>query len=131
MRPSRCLLLPLLATAPAANASTDAATLGLVDHPVGWIALALFALAYALVIAEERIPIAKSTPVMLAAGLMWGLLAWWSIQSGQGVELVHEAFKAMFLEYSEVFFFLVVAMTYVTAIGERGVFDALRDWLVQ
>ncbi len=131
MRPSRCLLLPLLATAPAASASTDAATLGLVDHPLGWIALALFALAYALVIAEERIHIAKSKPVMLAAGLMWGLLAWWSIQSGQGVELVHEAFKAMFLEYSEVFFFLVVAMTYVTAIGERGVFDALRDQLLK
>ena len=33
----------------------------------------------------------------------------------------------MFLEYSEIFFFLVVAMTYVTAMGERGVFEALRS----
>ena len=35
-----------------------------------------------------------------------------------------------FLEYSELFFFLLVAMTYINAMLERGVFDALRDWLV-
>lgn len=129
----RFLLLPLILFACRADAETGAgpATLGLADHPIGWIALALFALAYAAVIAEERIHIAKSKPVMLAAGLMWGLLAWWSIQPGRDASIVHAAFESMFLEYSEIFFFLVVAMTYVTAIGERGVFEALRDQLVR
>jgi Na+/H+ antiporter NhaD/arsenite permease-like protein len=37
----------------------------------------------------------------------------------------------MFLEYAEVFFFLVVAMTYVTAMGERCVFEALRAQLTR
>ncbi|OUR68770.1 sodium:proton antiporter, partial [Cycloclasticus sp. 46_83_sub15_T18] len=36
-----------------------------------------------------------------------------------------------FLEYSELFFFLLVAMTYINAMIERGVFDALRGWLVK
>jgi Na+/H+ antiporter NhaD/arsenite permease-like protein len=122
------LMLPLLAAPAAAEAS---ATFGLTAHPVGWIALALFVLAYAAVIAEERLHIAKSKPVMLAAGLMWGLLAWWIAHGTGDGSRVSDAFQHMFLEYAEVFFFLVVAMTYVTAIGERGVFDALRDQLVR
>ncbi|MGN6520128.1 MAG: sodium:proton antiporter NhaD [Dokdonella sp.] len=119
------LMLPLHAATAAAETP---ATFALTAHPVGWIALGLFVLAYAAVIAEERLHIAKSKPVMLAAGLMWGLLAWWT--SGDGSR-ASDAFQHMFLEYAEVFFFLVVAMTYVTAMGERGVFDALRDQLVR
>ena len=91
----------------------------------------MFALAYAAVIAEERIRIAKSKPVMLAAALIWGLLAWWTRRRARGTPRVRRAFEAMFLEYAEVFFFLVVAMTYVTAMGERGVFEALRSQLTQ
>ncbi|MEO7430833.1 MAG: sodium:proton antiporter NhaD [Dokdonella sp.] len=108
-----------------------AAPFDLVAHPIGWIALGLFVLAYAAVVLEDRIHIAKSKPVMLAAALMWGLLAWWTAVPGSEVSVVREAFEEMFLEYSEVFFFLVVAMTYVTAMGERGIFDALRTELVK
>ena len=112
-------------------AETGHAALDLSTHPVGWIALALFALAYAAVIAEERIHIAKSKPVMLAAGLIWGLLAWYTATADGSTSVARFAFEEMFLEYAEVFFFLVVAMTYVTAMGERGVFDALRTQLVK
>src|SRR5699024_8405847 len=101
--------------------------LDLTAHPAGWVCLALFVLAYVAVVLEERIRIAKSKPEMLAAGLIWGLIAW---QTG-GAGGVRDAFEAMFLEYAEIFFFLVVAMTYVTAMGERGVFDALRQVLVR
>jgi NhaD family Na+/H+ antiporter len=41
------------------------------------------------------------------------------------------AIRHNFLEYSELFFFLLVAMTYINAMIERGVFDALRGWLVE
>jgi len=117
----------MLVAAPAAAASDPAAmNFHLTDHPIGWISLLLFVLAYAAVVAEERIQIAKSKPVLLAAALIWGMLAW-KIGAGHvehsPVKLV---FEGMFLEYSELFFFLVVAMTYVTAMGERGVFEALR-----
>ncbi len=98
----------------------------LTGHPIGWIALALFVLAYAAVVAEERIHIAKSKPVLLAAALIWGMLAWRVGETPDGTSPVRAVFESMFLDYSELFFFLVVAMTYVTAMGERGVFEALR-----
>jgi Na+/H+ antiporter NhaD/arsenite permease-like protein len=129
---SRLPALFALLFAPAAQAAESGhATPDLTAHPIGWIALALFALAYAAVIAEERIHIAKSKPVMLAAGLIWGLLAWSTMTPDGSVPPARVAFEEMFLEYAEVFFFLVVAMTYVTAMGERGVFDALRGQLVK
>lgn len=103
----------------------------LASQPVGWLVLALFVLAYIAVIAESRINIAKSKPVMLAAGLIWGLLAWRTNSPGEGNFAARAAFETMFLEYAEIFFFLVVAMTYVTAMGERGVFEALRAQLLK
>ena len=103
----------------------------LAGQPIGWLAVALFVLAYVAVILENRIHIAKSKPVMLAAGLIWGLLAWWTAEPGTYPSTTRAAFDTMFLEYAELFFFLVVAMTYVTAMGERGVFEALRMKLIR
>ncbi|TAL87600.1 MAG: sodium:proton antiporter [Rhodanobacter sp.] len=123
-------LVALLASTPALASASDAdVNFHLVADPVGWIALALFVLAYVGVILEERIHIAKSKPVMLAAALIWGLIAWKT--GGDGAQQAKHAFEAMFLEYAEIFFFLVVAMTYVTAMGERGVFEALRTQLTK
>lgn len=123
-------LAALLASTPAlASGSGADVNFHLVGHPVGWIALILFVLAYVGVILEERIHIAKSKPVMLAAALIWGLIAWKT--GGNGANEAKHAFEAMFLEYAEIFFFLVVAMTYVTAMGERGVFEALRTQLTK
>ncbi|MEO7755666.1 MAG: sodium:proton antiporter NhaD, partial [Dokdonella sp.] len=125
------LFLLMFFSSGAQAGETPVASFGLVAHPIGWIALALFVLAYAAVILEDRIHIAKSKPVMLAAALIWGLLAWWTAIPGSDVSRARQAFEEMFLDYSEVFFFLVVAMTYVTAMGERGVFEALRTQLVK
>jgi Na+/H+ antiporter NhaD/arsenite permease-like protein len=114
-----------------ASESGDTVNFDLVHHPIGWVALALFVLAYVAVIFEERINIAKSKPVMLAAAIIWGMIAWHAGGTGDVAGQTRHAFEAMFLEYAEIFFFLVVAMTYVTAMGERGVFEALRAQLVR
>jgi len=123
----------LIAVSPAASSGAEAGTTNfhLTQHPVGWITLGLFVLAYGAVIFEERLHVAKSKPVMLAAALIWGLLAWWTATPDTDISAARAAFEAMFLEYSQVFFFLVVAMTYVTAMGERGVFEALRSRLTR
>ena len=34
------------------------------------------------------------------------------------------------LEFAELFLFLLAAMTYINTMDERGIFDALRGWLV-
>ena len=41
------------------------------DHPLGYLAIAVFVLSYACVIFEEMLHMKKSKPVMLAAGLIW------------------------------------------------------------
>jgi Na+/H+ antiporter NhaD/arsenite permease-like protein len=100
-------------------------------RPVGWAALAIFVLAYLLVVLEERTQLRKSKPVMLAAGLIWALIAWHAAaDSPAASEAAAAAFRHIFLEFSELFFFLIVAMTYVSAMTERNVFEALRAELV-
>ena len=126
------LFLSLAALCPIPAMASEAGTnFHLTGHPVGAIAVALFVLAYVAVILEDRIHIAKSKPVMLAAALIWGLIAWHTRGDAAGSSAARHAYEAMFLEYAEIFFFLVVAMTYVTAIGERNVFEALRAQLVR
>src|SRR5690606_39108017 len=90
----------------------------------------LFGLAYVLVMAEEKIHLRKSKPVLVAAGIIWALIAWKYMQEGlPGV--TSEAFRHALLEFSELMLFLLVAMTYINALEERRLFDALRAWMIR
>jgi len=110
-------------------ASGTTQTLDLIHHPVGYLAIAIFVLAYLLVMLEEKIHLRKSKPMLLAAGLIWVLLA--ATYSYHGIDdAIEGAIRHNFLEYAELFFFLLVAMTYINAMLERGVFDQLRIWLL-
>ena len=117
-------------TAIAAQASEARTTaMDLTQHWVGFVAIAVFVAAYVLVILEEQIHLRKSKPVLLAAGIIWMLIA--VVYNGNGrPHEVEVAIRHNFLEYAELFFFLLVAMTYINAMLERGVFEALRNWLV-
>ncbi|MCB1581471.1 MAG: sodium:proton antiporter NhaD [Xanthomonadales bacterium] len=106
-----------------------ATAVDLTNHWVGYLCLLLFILAYTLVILEEKLELKKSKPVLLAAGLIWIFIAASQLNTGHD-HLVEQAIRHNLLEYAELFFFLLVAMAYINAIAERGVFDALRDWLI-
>ena len=56
-------------------ASTGGESLDLTQHWVGFTAIAIFVFAYMLVMAEEFMHLRKSKPVILAAGLIWILVA--------------------------------------------------------
>jgi len=119
------LFVPSMALASEASSNT----VELTAHWVGYTALAVFALAYIFVILEEKIHMRKSKPVLVAAGIIWVLIAIAYNAHGFPHE-VEDAIRHNFLEYTELFFFLLVAMTYINAMIERGVFDELRNWLV-
>ena len=102
--------------------------LDLTGHWVGFAALTIFALAYALVITEETTRLRKSKPVVVAAGILWTMIAIVYARSGHSPE-VAEALRHTLLEYAELLLFLLVAMTYVNALEERRVFAVLRAWL--
>lgn len=120
---SLLLLIPSLVFASSDSLTSPDLTL----HWVGFTALAIFVIAYILVIFEEQLHLRKSKPVLLAAGLIWVLIAFVSNEQDHSAEI---AIRHNFLEYAELFFFLLVAMTYINAMLERRVFDALRGWLV-
>ena len=102
----------------------------LTGHWVGFAALTMFAAAYVLVIAEEVIHLRKSKPVVVAAGLIWTMIALVYARLGLSHEIA-AGLRRVFLEYAELLLFLLVAMTYVNALEERRVFDVLRAWLVR
>src|SRR5262245_57597137 len=101
--------------------------LPLTTHWIGFTALAVFAAAYAAVAAEERLRLGKSVPVLAAAGLVWILVGLGLAGDG---ERLAELARHNLLEFAELFLFLVVAMTYVNTLEERGVFDAVRAGMV-
>ena len=123
------LILSLFVSNVAYCSSAEVSTIDLTRHWVGYAALALFTLAYILVILEEQLHLRKSKPVLLAAGIIWVLIAFTYNSNGDN-HSAEIAIRHNFLEYAELFFFLLVAMTYINAMLERRVFDRLRDWLV-
>lgn len=104
--------------------------LHMTQSTMGWAALTVFIVAYLMVITEEFTTLRKSKPVVLAAGIIWILVAILAQSLQLGVE-TQNALKHQILDYAELFLFLLVAMTYVNAIEERGVFHALKNWLIQ
>jgi len=102
------------------------------DQTVSWASvgiLIVFAVAYVLVFAEEKINLRKSKPVMVAAGLIWILVAVTFQQQGRSSEVAEEL-RRVLLEYAELFLFLLSAMSFVNTMVERKVFEFLRTKLV-
>lgn len=121
-----CISLPSQALAMAA---THGSNLDLTHHSIGYAAIAIFVVAYLLVMSEEFIHLRKSKPVLLAAGLIWGMIGY--IYGTHGLPHAAEiAVRHNILEYAELFLFLLVAMTYINAMEERRIFEALRVRLV-
>ncbi len=111
-------------------ASEGAERLDLTGSWVGITAVLLFFAAYLVVMAEEFTHLRKSKPVMLAAGIIWALIAWY-YQSHDIPHVVETALRHTLEEYAELMLFLLVAMTFINAMDERNVFEALRSWLIR
>ncbi|MDG6774227.1 sodium:proton antiporter NhaD [Thiomicrorhabdus sp. ZW0627] len=118
------LVLPGLAFS-----SETANSIDLTTHWAGFVSLGIFIVAYFLVMTEEFTHLRKSKPVILAAGLIWAIIAYVMAQHGMP-NAAEEAVRHNILEFAELFLFLLAAMTYINAMEERQVFGALRGWLV-
>ena len=101
----------------------------LLNHPVGIISILLFVIAYAFVMTEELTHLRKSKPVMFAAGIIWAMIAWVGVQTGDSYAVKKEIMHA-FDEFNQLMLFLLVAMTYINSMSERNVFEKLRSILL-
>ncbi len=96
---------------------------------IGFIAIGVFVLAYGFVISEEFLHLRKSKPVLVAAGVIWILVAYAYAQTG---DITTPTFQLRhnILEFAELMLFLWAAMTFINTMEERNVFQAIRAWLV-
>ncbi|PCJ23561.1 MAG: sodium:proton antiporter [SAR86 cluster bacterium] len=119
-------LLPVMAFAASAD---PVDMMDLTSTWLGYLAVGIFVLAYALIILEENIHLKKSKPAVVAAGIIWVLVAIAYIQQGE-THLAEELVRHNLLEFVELFLFLLAAMTYINTMEERGIFNLLRVKLV-
>ena len=128
-----CLLFSLVLSpflSFAASNGEGPASLDMITSPIGIICLVVFILAYGFVMAEEYTHFRKSKPVILAATIIWGIIALYASNDPElSTHWAEGKFKHLILEFAELFFFLFVAMTFVNALTERRMFDALCSWL--
>jgi NhaD family Na+/H+ antiporter len=125
---ARVLTLALFPGLAFASGPTDD-VIDLTNHFAGFLAIAIFVVAYALVMAEESIHLPKSKPVLIAAGLIWLIIAV-SYQGTGQEQLAEAAVRHNLLEFAELMLFLLVAMTYINAMEERRLFEWLREKLI-
>jgi len=124
------LLLLNVSTALASGGDADTAIrLDFTTSLAGMVALSAFVIAYGFVISEEFLHLRKSKPVLIAAGLIWVLVAIAYSNAGHPA-VASAAVKHNLLEYAELMLFLLSAMTFINTMDERNVFRALRAWLV-
>jgi len=97
---------------------------------VGIAALAVFVIAYYFIATEEKYEINKAKPALFAGTFMFMLVGIYFALNGMDVEPLHHEMKVLILEIAEIFFFLLVAMTFIETMIERNVFDVLKYKLV-
>jgi len=126
---TKLIMLVMLAVLPGNAIASVSETIDLTSHWVGFTAIAVFLIAYVLVMAEEFTHLRKSKPVIIAASLIWAIIAWY-YGTHDMPHAAEVAVRHNLEEYAELMLFLLVAMTYINTMEERRVFDALRSWLV-
>jgi Na+/H+ antiporter NhaD/arsenite permease-like protein len=126
---SFALFLPSLSLAAEDLATAALPHLNLTQHWTGYLSLVLFAVAYLFAMTEEVTDLRKSKPMVLAASLIWVFIA--SVYARDGMsEQAGLAFRASLEGYAQLFLFIMVSMTYLNAMEDRGVFESLRIWLL-
>ena len=97
---------------------------------VGIASLIIFVLGYYVIAAEEKFHINKAIPALFIGTFIFILIGFYNLFNGVESEHLSHAVEALILEIAEIFFFLMVAMTYIEVLIERRVFDALKYNLV-
>ena len=99
-------------------------------EPFGWLLLAIFVVGYYFIAAEEKYHINKAKPALFTGTFMFMLLGAYYAMNGLDFSAFDTEVAHLILEIAEIFFFLFVAMTFIEALIERNVFDALKEKLV-
>ena len=114
----------------AAAGSTELLNLKMIVSFPALFSLVVFIISYCFVMTEEFSHLRKSKPVVVASGIIWLAVVITANSKGVSYESINYTFRHVFLEFAELFMFLLVAMTFINTMTERNVFEVLRVWLV-
>ena len=112
--------------------SGDAAgeALNLTTTWVGIASLIIFVVGYFFIATEENFHMDKAKPAIFIGTFMFLLIGFYMLANGLDVHSLQNEVNHLILEISQIVFFLMVAMTYIEALIERDVFNALKYNLV-
>ncbi len=97
---------------------------------VGILAFIVFVVGYYFIATEERYEINKAKPALFTGTFMFMLIGIYYAINGLNPDPLHDELEHLILEIAEIFFFLLVAMTFIETLIERGVFDLMKYKLV-
>ncbi len=113
-----------------ARAAEASRPLDLTHHWAGYFSLTVMVAAYIAAMFEEATELRKSKPMLAAAALIWFVIVLAYRQQG-GDGLAVAAFKSNLQTYIELLLFIMVSMTYLNAMEDMRIFEALKAWLVR
>jgi Na+/H+ antiporter NhaD/arsenite permease-like protein len=97
---------------------------------VGILSLIVFIVGYYFIATEDKYHINKAKPALITGTGIFMLIGVYFALNHIPKEPLEVAVNHLIIEIAEIFFFLLVAMTYIEAMIDRGVFSALRYRLV-
>ncbi len=97
---------------------------------VGILSFIIFIVGYYFIATEDKYHINKAKPALLIGTGIFMLIGVYFASHHLPKEPLEVAINHIIIEIAEIFFFLLVAMTYIEAMIDRGVFTALRYSLV-
>lgn len=97
---------------------------------VGYLALTITVIAYIIAMTEDVHLMKKSKPMMVGSVLIWFAICIFYALNGQA-KIASVAFESNLLAYVELLLFILVSMTYLNTLNERGIFDGLKIYLLK
>ena len=93
---------------------------------VGIFSLVVFVVGYYVIAAEEKYHINKAIPALFIGTFIFMMIGVYYWVNGMDKEPLSIEVDHLILEIAEIFFFLMVAMTYIETLIERNVFNTLK-----
>jgi len=93
---------------------------------IGVVSFAIFIIGYYFIAAEEKYHINKAKPALFTGAFMFMLIGVYFSVNGMDPDPLHHEMSTLILEIAEIYFFLLVAMTYIETLIERRVFDVMK-----
>ena len=98
----------------------------LVSDPFSWVMLSVFIIGYYFIASEEKYYINKAKPALFIGTFLFMSIGIYYVYNGYNTDVLNSEFKHIILEIAEIVFFLMVAMTYIETLIERGVFTVFK-----